>query len=46
MRAFFAMYGSEAIGAAYVACLTASPFDVAPGVTAVSGWRPWPLPAR
>ena len=44
MRAFIGMYGREAVGAAYVACLTALPFDLADGITAVNGWRTWPLP--
>ncbi len=36
-------YGKEAITHAYVACTTQQPFDLAPGVTAISGWKVWPL---
>jgi hypothetical protein len=43
IRSFIGMYGEGAIGAAYVACLTAPSFEAAPGITAVNGWRTWPL---
>ena len=28
----------------FVACTTAQPFDIADGMTAISGWTPWTLP--
>jgi len=28
---------------AFVACTTDTPHDIAPGITAVNGWRTWPL---
>ena len=28
----------------FVACTTAQPFDIADGMTAMSGWTPWTLP--
>lgn len=38
------LYGA-AVAEGYVACTPSSPFEVASGVTAVSGWRLWPSPA-
>lgn len=43
IRSFTGMYGPQAIGAAYIASLAERPFDVAPGITAVNGWRTWKL---
>jgi predicted AAA+ superfamily ATPase len=43
MRAFLSFYGPGAVGPAWVACLTDRRFEVAPGVTAVNGWRTWAL---
>lgn len=34
-------YGPEQVERAYVACPISSPYEVAPGVTAVSGWMTW-----
>jgi uncharacterized protein len=42
---FRTLYGPAA-GPGYVACTTAQPFDLAPGITAVNGWQVWPLPAE
>jgi hypothetical protein len=38
-------YGAGAISHSFLACTTRQPFDLAPGITAVSGWTTWPLPA-
>lgn len=40
LRAF---YGPELVRAGFVACPTAEPYDLAPGVTARPGWRAWEL---
>ncbi len=34
-------YGATSIRHAYIACTTKQPYDVAPGVTAISGWTTW-----
>ncbi|RMF84451.1 MAG: DUF4143 domain-containing protein, partial [Nitrospirae bacterium] len=36
-------YGEAAVAHAYVACTTPEPYDLAPGLTAVPGWRTWRL---
>jgi len=36
-------YGADAIAHTYIACTTQQPFDLAPGITAVSGWHVWPF---
>jgi uncharacterized protein len=36
------MYGDD-VAHCYVACTTASAFELAPGITAISGWRTWEL---
>ena len=36
-------YSQEDVARAYVACPADVSFDIEPGVTAVSGWRVWPL---
>jgi len=41
IRKIRAFYGSEQVERAYVACPISSPYEMAPGVTAVSGWKTW-----
>jgi predicted AAA+ superfamily ATPase len=41
IKAFRSFYGEKAMGSAWVACLTEQAFDIAPGVTAISGWDTW-----
>lgn len=43
IRAFKEFYGESATGSAWIACQTNSTFDVAAGVTAISGWKTWSL---
>lgn len=43
LRRLREFYGDATIPG-FVACTTAQPFDVADGMTAVSGWTPWTLP--
>ncbi len=38
-----AMYGAEIESHAWIACPIPQPFDVTPGITAVSGWTTWAL---
>jgi uncharacterized protein len=38
------VYGKDLADRAYIACPTDIAFDVAPGITAVSGWKTWALP--
>ncbi len=44
IRKFREFYGAESVGTGYVACLTRSPYWIEPGVLAVNGWKPWPVP--
>lgn len=38
-----ALYGEETVPRGFVACTTGQPFDLADWVTAVDGWRVWPM---
>ncbi|WP_295881040.1 ATP-binding protein [uncultured Thiohalocapsa sp.] len=36
------LYG-DSVARAFIACTTETPFDIAPGITAVNGWQTWAL---
>jgi uncharacterized protein len=38
-------YGEDLAAQSYIACPVDIPYDVASGITAVPGWKPWPLPS-
>jgi hypothetical protein len=46
IKRFRKFYEEEAAEQAFIACLTDTSFDVAPGVTAVPGWQVWALGPR
>lgn len=39
-------YGADIITHSFLACTTKQPFDLAPKITAVSGWTTWQLPSQ
>ena len=39
-------YGADVITHSFLACTTKQPFDLAPKITAVSGWTTWKLPSH
>ncbi len=39
------LYGAATMPRGFIACTAEQPFDLAPWVTAVNGWRTWPLSA-
>lgn len=41
-----AFYGADVITHSFLACTTRQPFDLAPKITAVSGWTTWQLPSQ
>ena len=41
IRRLKAFYGHDLVKRAYVACPVSAPYELAPGVTAVSGWKTW-----
>jgi len=43
IRRLEAFYGHEQVQRAYVACPVSAPYDLAVGVTVVSGWKTWKL---